>query len=371
MSFDWQQIKQIGLCPAAQFDPTLTPKMIVPKAMNLFVGKTPIPKTNEWALMIDGLAFNLETRTEQFSIKAITDKIKMAENEKKLCLKLDDDSIQFLEFENILNDSQTARFSQWISKNKNHLRDIANEYETNSRQFYHFMYDLLALWKSLDDIPQQYHTNLIETIDAADKLMHNRILAEITVQYIKKGLKVEIEPPNILKSRKPDLGIDDTPVDVKTILTTATNDRESCSDFAHKLSKDIIEKEISKSQLGKTGVFFIAPWSGIINSIFYVFFHKMKIEKKHNYSGAIYYDVIPPFKENQTVFVLTTQNAFENGYLVFDTKLVSKIIEDFVEQGYPMIGAFDPLSYLFFSNIRKGCPLGIQGENPNFVFYIR
>ena len=286
-------------------------------------------------------------------------------------MKFTDNSIQFIELEGILSEIELKELSSWIIDKKDSLIKIAKEYETNSRQFYHFMYDLIALWKSLGVIPKKYHTNLIDTIDAGDKLMHNRILGEIASLYIKKGSTVEIEPTNVKGTRKPDLLIGNTLGDIKTILTSATNDRESCSDFAHKLSKDIIEKEKEKGQVGKKGVLFISPWSGIVNSIFYTYFHKMKIEKKHDFEGAKYYDEIPPLRDNSTIFVLTTENAFENGYLMFETKLVSKIIEDFVEQGFPKIGKFEPLSYLFYSNFRKGFPLGIQGENPNFMMYVR
>ena len=166
-------------------------------------------------------------------------------------MKFTDESIQFIELNNIISDLEINELSSWIKDNKNSLIKVAKEYEINSRQFYHFMYDLIALWKSLGGIPKKYHTNLIETIDAGDKLMHNRVLGEIASLYIKKGSTVEIEPPNMESARKPDLLIGNTLADIKTILTSATNDRESCSDFAHKLSKDIIEKEKEKGQIGK------------------------------------------------------------------------------------------------------------------------
>lgn len=182
---------------------------------------------------------------------------------------------------------------------------------------------------------------------------------------------MEIEMPVKKDSPKPDLSIDGVIGDVKTILTGSVNDRESCSDFAHKLKKDIEEPEKERPQIGSNGVFFIAPWSGIINSIFFTYFHKMKLEGKHNFQGAEFYLDLPTLKGNQTIFVLTTLNAFSNGYLVFDTKWISGIIEDFAEQAYPTIGKFEPLSYLTFTNVRKGCPFGIQGPNPSFIFHVR
>jgi len=371
MSFDWEQIRKFGICPAAQFDQTITPNTTEPEVYDLGIGKTPVTKPKEWAIMIDGINYNLQTRNVNFSMKVIDDKQKLAENGKKIYLKFTDETIQFIELDNIISDLEIRELSLWIQANKNSLITVAKEYEVNNRQFYHFMYDLIALWKSLGGIPKKYHPNLIGTIDGGDKLMHNRILGEIASLYIRKGSTVEIEPSNTKGTRKPDLLIGNTLADVKTILTTASNDRESCSDFAHKLSKDIVEKEKEKGQIGKGGVFFISPWSGIINSIFYTYFHKMKVQKKHDFEGAKYFDEIPPLRDNSTIFVLSTKNAFENGYLMFETKWVSKIIEDFVEQGFPTIGKFEPLSYLFYSNFRKGFPLGIQGENPNLMMYVR
>lgn len=371
MSFDWEQVTKIGFCPVEQFDPSITPNNIESDIYDLDIGKTPVSKPNEFAIFIDGISFNLQTESIEASMKVIDDRKKLAENEKKIFLKLADESIQFIELDGILSDLELNELRLWIRNKKTSLITIAKEYEANNRQYYHFMYDLIALWKTLREIPKKFHPNLIETIDAGDKLMHNRILGEIASEYIKKGSTVEIEPGNVSNSSNPDLLIGNTIADVKTILTTVGNDRESCSDFAYKLSKDIINKEKTKGQIGKGGTFFIAPWSGIINSIFYTYFHKMKIEGKHNFEEAKYYDVIPPLRENSAVFVLTSKNAFENSYLVFDTKWVSNIIEDFVEQGYPTIRKFEPLSYLFYSNIRKGFPLGIQGENSNLMIYVR
>jgi len=367
MSFDWNHIRMIAITPTQSFDPSAILKRPSQNATDLFVGKTPLGSTP--GLIIDGMLIDLIGKSFKFTTK-VTDPITLSNNEKKLNLKLDNGDFQFIELNNILNELELSLLKQWITKQSQQLVRIANEYEKNHRQFYHFMYDMIALVKAASKLPSEYRFTLIDTVDAGDKLMHNRILAEISSAYVNNHV-VKIEPRNKGSTRKPDLAIDGLLSDVKTVLTISANDRESLSDFAHKLRKDIDEKEMFKNQTGTNGFLFIAPWSGIANSILYTFFHKMKIDGKHSFEGAIFYENLPTPNKNKTIFVLTSHNAFQNGYLVFDTKWVSKIIEDFVEQGYPLIDRYEPFSYLTLTNIRKGCPLGISDMNSSIIFHVR
>lgn len=371
MSFDWEKIKTVGISPADQFRPDITPYPPPRTATDIFFGKIPLNDKKSIAMLIDGMSFNTITQSMNFAMKAIDDPDLISKYEKNLNLKMENGDFQFIDLSNVFNDSEILILKQWIVKDPRNLVKIANEYEKNGRQFYHFLYDVAALVKSISKIPLKYHSQIMDTIETGDRLMHNRILAEIANSYLEKGHIVEIELPVKKDSPKPDLSIDGVIADVKTILTSTINDRASCADFAHKLKKDIEEPEKTRSQIGPNGIFFIAPWSGIINSIFYTYFHKMKMEGKHNFQRANFYEHLPALGKNQTIFVLSTSNAFTNGYLVFDTKWVADIIEDFVEQGYPTIGKFEPLSYLFFTNIRKGCPFGIQGSKPGFFFHVR
>lgn len=371
MSFDWEHIKQFGFTPASYFKPNLTPFAPPKTAEDLFMGKTPIESMATLAFMIDGIAFNSISQVLVPQVRALDYMGLLTQTEKKLNLKFDNGDFQFLDLSQILSDADLVVLNQWIIDKKQTLLKIANQYEQSGRQFYHFMYDLVALIKAVNRIPVEYRQNIIEKSDSNEILMHNRILAEIANAYLERGSIVKIEPPNRSGTRKPDLSIDGIIGDVKTILTNSVNDRESLSDFAHKLKKNIIEEEIEKNQLGAEGIFFIAPWSGIIGSIFYTFFHQMKVDGIHNFTGANYYHKIPKLSKNQTVFVITSPCAFENGYLVFDTKWVSDIIEDFVEQGYPMIGKYAPMSYLLYTNVKRGCPFGVQGKNPTVMINVR
>ncbi len=369
MAFDWTQVKQFGFCPALSFDSQTTSKPPPSTAEKIYLGKTiPSPGVVK-AIMINGLKFDLKNQVMQPSMKAISDPL-LLQNSQNLNLVFDNGDIHFIELNGIFENREFNILKNWVNNKSEQLLKIANEYETNRRSFYHFLYDLVALVKALEKVPLEYHEKLIETVNAGDKLMHNRILAEITSSLINYHI-VKIEPNLKLWKKNPDLTIDGIKADVKTVLTTATNDLESLSDFAYKISKDIIKPEIEKNQLGKGGIFFIAPWSQIINSLLYIFFHQMKLEGKHNYSGVKYYSKLPPIKEGQTALILTDHRAFENGFLLFDTRWVNQILEDFAQQGYPMIDLYDPMSYLVLNNIREGCPLGVSGIDLSLMFYVR
>jgi len=369
MTFDWTQVKEFGICPVSSFKPQTTPKPPPKIVKKIYLGQTILSPGMIKVIMINGLKFDLKNQAMIPMMKVITES-SVLQNSQNLNLVFDNGDIHFVELDGIFDDREFNILKNWITKKSEELIKIANDYDAHRRPFYHFLYDLVALVKALENVPLEYHEKLIETVNSGDKLMHNRVLAEITSSLINHHI-VKIEPDLKFWRKNPDLTIDGIKADVKTILTTATNDVDSLSDFAHKISKDIIIPEIEKNQLGKGGVFFISPWSQIINSLLYIFFHQMKLEGKHNYSGVQYYSKLPSIKEGQTVLVLTDHKAFENGFLLFDTRWVNQILEDFAQQGYPMIDLYDPMSYLILNNIREGCPLGVSGIDLSLMFYVR
>ena len=120
------------------------------------------------------------------------------------------------------------------------------------------------------------------------------------------------------------------------------------------------------NQIGSQGTFFVAVWSGVVSSIFYEVFNKMKMNPI--FAGIKIYDKVPPFEEQKVVFVVPSPNAFQNYYLVVDRKRVVRIASYIEKKGYDKIQKKDSMSYLSLINVRKGCAFGITGRMPMIMF---
>ena len=62
----------------------------------------------------------------------------------------------------------------FTNENETLLR-IANEYEQFNRQFYHFMYDVIALSKAISSWEEKERKELLKETRSALILLHNRI----------------------------------------------------------------------------------------------------------------------------------------------------------------------------------------------------
>ncbi|MGB9002372.1 MAG: hypothetical protein WCC52_01010, partial [Nitrosotalea sp.] len=164
----------------------------------------------------------------------------------------------------------------------------------------------------------------------------------------------------------PDLQINGTFADVKAILIVGRYKDKLLKNFEDKFTNNIIEKEKEKNQIDQDGTFFIAIWSGVVSSILYTVYNKMKTDSVFN--GVKIYDEIPPFEANKIIFVLPSPIAFKNYYLVMDKQRSSRIIDYIRRKGYEKIKKHDSLSYLALINIRKGCSFGLTGQNPIIHF---
>jgi hypothetical protein len=367
--FNWESVKAIGITPQSQAIPSPTQIKIPKTAVKIFVGETPITQPNSMLLKIDGMEIVLGNNPSfKFTMSANNNLNLLPKNDKVLNLKLDNDDFSLIDLSGICNDKEILLLKKWIAKDETKLLRAANEYEQHGRQFYHFLYDMISLIKCVNVLPRDYYDKLVSSVDDGTRLMHNRIQAEVICAYCDAGNKVEIDPPTASKGN-PDLSIDGKVSDVKTILVSAQNNQDSCIEFAAKLRYDIMEKDKIKGQVGNGGIFFIAPFSGILNSILLVFFNEMKMAA-NDYVNVSFHTQIPPVEANKTIFVLSSPNSFENCYLVFDTDLVCEMIDAFAIDGYPQIRVHEPLSYLTRTNIRKGCPLGIMSPTPSFMFRI-
>lgn len=330
---------------------------------DLYIGIYPKQFPNSF--YIDGITVNskevkFETKFRDHSILTFSPE--------KICLimELNNDTVQFIELDGILDSDGLKILRDWIEKEKSLLLNIANEYEQYNRQFYHFMYDVIGLAKAVSKLPSSEALQIICDTRTALTLLHNRVHAEIYSEYVKKGINPQLVPTKSGNSRKPDLQINGVFADIKAILIIGRYKEKLLKNFENKLTNEIIEKEKEKNQIGENGTFFIAVWSGVVSSIFYTVYEKMKSDKI--FDGVKIYDEIPPFEENKVVFVLPNPMAFKNYYLVMDKQRVSRIADFVTRKGYDKIKKSSSMSYLTLINVRKGCPFGLTGNNPSINF---
>jgi len=282
-----------------------------------------------------------------------------------LIIELDSDSIQFIELDGMLNAAGLKILNDWVTKENKTLLKIANEYEQYDRQFYHFMYDIICIAKTITKWSLQDKESFLNETKNAIGLFHNRVHAEIFSNYKSIGTVIDLFPPKPNSSKKPDLQINNTFVDVKAILLTGRYYDKLLKHFKNRL-EEIIEKEEKNEQIGDQGTFFVTVWSGVVSSIFYTVFNKMKSDPV--FVGVKIYDTVPPFEEQKVVFVLPSAIAFQNYYLVVNRKRAVRIADYIAKKGYNKIQKQDSMSYLALINVRKGCPFGVTGNAPMIMF---
>ena len=129
-------------------DPNIPP-IKIKHALDIFVG---IPPQDYWlVLFIDGL------RVEN---NAVTPRLKKHDRrfpeqyKDQFCLniKTGGSEWQLIELEDILSLKTIEFMQEWVEQKKSLLLKIANEYELNERQIYHFMYDLVVYSNQLKNM---------------------------------------------------------------------------------------------------------------------------------------------------------------------------------------------------------------------------
>ena len=250
---------------------------------------------------------------------------------KSLGLKLSTGIIESVEFNDKdipmkISDSFLKILQDFVIKGKIKLVEYANEYQTSGRQFYSFLYDIVALVNYLDELPKKFLT--LTTIDGnADTLMHKRIQAEIALKYSKKGFDVDLEVKN-KKGKQVDLIIDSIEVEIKTIISPSENSKDSCIKFANTV-KDKFES--AHEQFEDKGTLCVAPWSMVMNNIL-----------KEYYAG-LYSTNLPDIIKDKSILILSGENAFEDYYLEFESDKIVSSTHFFGQNGYEYL---NPMSYL-------------------------
>ncbi|QMU53781.1 MAG: hypothetical protein GKS07_01955 [Nitrosopumilus sp.] len=359
--FDWESVNMLVFNPKRVPIPEGAEARMPRIANALYVGI--IPKTYTEKYVIDGI--KISKTNVGFNIKATDNRIPTLKEPFCLIIELDKETIQFIELDDMLDASELKILEEWVTNENEILLKIANEYEQYDRQFYHFMYDIIGISKAITKWPSEDQNELLNETKTAIGLLHNRIHAEIFSDYKSNGTIIKLFSLNPNNNKKPDLEINNTFVDIKAILLTGRYYHKLLKHFKNRIQK-ILEKEQENNQIGIQGTFFVAVWSGVVSSIFYEVFNKMKTNPI--FAGIKIYDKVPPFEKQKVIFVVPSPNAFENYYLVVNRNRAVRIASYIEKEGYDKIQKKDAISYLSIINVRKGCPFGVTGSMPMIMF---
>ena len=334
-----------------------------PRIVNkMYLGQT--PKNLPITIHVNGMTISSNGIGVDF--KAESPNIYDKKNQISFIMELQNDTIQFIELDKILNASSLKLLDDWITDQQDILCKIANEYESFNRQFYHFMYDLIGIVRAISDWDKGDQKKILTETKSAQSLFHNRIHTELYSAY--KSQVISLFPDKRCSLRKPDLKINNVFVDVKTIILYNKSKHKMLKQFYFRLKDKIETQEKEKKQIDTSGTFFIGIWSGIVSSTFYVVFNKMKNDKI--FQGTKMYDSIPPFEKEKVVFILPHPNAFESYYFVVPRKRAIRISSYMYKKGFDQIQKSNIFAYVTLINVRKGCPFGITGKNPNIMYNI-
>jgi len=359
-NFNWQEFDFLTYGSALIESPEPSESRNPHKVCYLHFGRTPESFGNK-TIEIDGLS--IDATGIKFQTRISSTDVSL-NNEKRLNILLDDGNWYYVNLESILSEKLLEILQKWIKTKKSTLVRIANEYEKYDRQIYHFLYDVIALVRSIECLDESNQQIIFENTSDGNSLLHNRAQIEIFNCYKKRGEKISLFAKN--DNSKPDLLINDIFTDVKSILITGTFKQQLLIKFAHKLRCDVLEKENKENQIGPDGTFFIVIWSGIINSILYTMFHKMTNDKNNRF-----HEVLPKIDKKQIIFVIPSTESFKNSYLVFQRDEIEKIISTLATTEYEKIMTYDTFSYLTHTKIVKKFPYGTTGLEPMFTFKMR
>ena len=294
------------------------------KVLDIFVGPTP---TNGPEISIGGVAF-------------VSDPSELPKtpppplSDERLNLKLDDGTYLFTDIGPVFSTECKKLLSEIIDNDKSNFIKIAEKYEEDGREYFNFFYDIVFLINALQELPETFHS-LTEIKGDAYILMHNSVLANLILEYRNKGHQVSLEPER--NGSHPDLKIDDIFAEVKTIVSPKENTQKSFEDFAYAVNSKIDDE--AKKQVGDNGMIFIAPWSGIVNSLYYTYYYQMKNDGIHNNLECDVHTELPAPMAGKTVIVTATPNVFEDYYLVFNTNDVSSNLNNFASTYYPIFSS--------------------------------
>lgn len=188
-----------------------------------------------------------------------------------------------------------------VDGHEGRLIKLANLYQEKNRDFYSFLYDLVAMVYFTSKLPDGFRRLLEkDELKSEGDLLHNRILVQLAGHF-QKRCRIELNHRSN-KAASPDLTIDNLDVEVKTIIGRYAWTPDS---VAH-LSRKIKEKYNAGMRQTGDGAVFISFWSIYMNNLFRDNFWRQ-------YASVPY----PP-RKGRAYFVLDGRRAFEDYYTTGD-----------------------------------------------------
>jgi len=300
------------------------------------------------------------------SIDRLLEEIKKTENEKpvkiyldgqkehKLIVDLDSGNKEHVTLNDStysigLTDSSLSILNEIVTNQQTRLLKCVIDYRQSGRDTYFFLYDLVSLCVYVEKLPERFN-KLKKIAPTDDELLHNRIHAELGVEYQSQNKSLGFEKENS-KQRVPDLHIDSLDVEIKTITSPVLTDDDRIS-FSRSFRNS---HDSALSQIDDKGMIVIGMWSQRINN------------ELRTYFGNSCSTTIPQVQQDKTVLVLEGDKIFEDYFMTLRSDQAQKIIREFAESGYKRI---DPLSYMRQMS-RKGFPHGRINKPGSGMMYMR
>ena len=286
----------------------------------------------------------------------------------KYCLILDIDKInvKYIVLDDLLSTGKIKRLSMWINGNQEKLVSAANEYEEYDRQLYHFMYDMIGMFRSLSRLSKEDQERMLSGSTNPRALFHNHLHADI-LRLLQGRYRVEV-PVERIGRPMPDLMVDGISTDVKTILVNS-KDRDQLLRGCIRAMRKNLKKEDRRSQVGVLGTFFVGFWSSYVATVIFLAYKKFKSHKIFN--GVKLSRRTPEFSAGKVIFVLPTGKAFVNDYLAVDRSGAMGMLKWIQDEGFPRIRGMPEIADMIMLRSYGGFPFCIAGTSPSFYFKIR
>ncbi|MDH3764232.1 MAG: hypothetical protein OER82_00280 [Nitrosopumilus sp.] len=287
------------------------------------------PKTEEQKRIENQIKNFTDKSSEERVVEVFTSN---DNNSRQFGVKLTSDDSECIDFDKQFKpldfpNSAFILLEELVTKNKELLKDWANSYKENERDFYFFIYDLSSYVYFLDQLPPEFG-KLKNLNGNYEDLLHDRVIAQLAVGYQKQNNTTGYEVHNSL-DKDPDLHINTHDLEVKSIVSKGINHPDHFVRFSKSIRNRFLEA--NKQIVLEHDMIAIVPWSIIMANVL------------KTYYRGLYTKTLPPFRGGKTILVLEGETPFEDYYLEFPSTDICNDIREFSESGYKRISS---LSYM-------------------------